>query len=401
MTSSDSAPDHGDDPASERHSPLHDAHVAAGATFTDFAGWQMPVRYSSDLAEHHAVRTAAGLFDLSHMGEIVILGPEAENALDYALSGKLSSISVHQAKYTLMLSRDGGVIDDLVVYRTGPDRYMIVANAANKDRVVEELRERTSPFQVEVYDESADIALIAIQGPKSYDILSNVDGFAVMTDVEGELPEGEDFAEKLSALRYYWSLPTIFEDLPVLIARTGYTGEDGFELFVAPDRARDLWDAIFEQGAANGLKPAGLASRDTLRLEAGMPLYGNELSGETRPAQAGLGRVVSLAKEVDFVGRAALEKEPAADARVLVGLTGDGKRAARAGYNVFPHWEEPTGPIGQVTSGALSPTLGVPVAMAYVEPSFSKPGTEVVVDIRGTHASYVVVALPFYRRKKN
>jgi aminomethyltransferase len=391
----------GSEGAPERRSPLHDAHVSAGASFTDFAGWQMPVRYSSELAEHHAVRTAAGLFDLSHMGEVVILGPEAPDALDYALSGELSALAVHQAKYTLMLGRNGGIIDDLVVYRTGPDRFMIVANAANRETVVAELRERTAPFDAEVYDESDDIALIAIQGPAALGILSTVDGFAVVPDEDGALADEEDFPSALASLRYYWSMPATFQDHPVLIARTGYTGEDGFELYIAPEQSRALWDALLEQGAAHGLVPAGLASRDTLRLEAGMPLYGNELDEQTHPAQAGLGRVVNYTKKVDFVGRSATEEGPAEESRVLVGLTGQGKRAARAGYLVFPDWEEPAGPIGIVTSGALSPTLGIPVAMAYVEPSFSRPGTEVLVDIRGSRAPYLVTALPFYRRKKN
>lgn len=390
-------PDAGPEP---RYSPLHDAHVAAGAAFTDFAGWQMPVRYSSDLAEHHAVRTSAGLFDLSHMGEILVIGPEAGAALDYALAGTLSAIAVHRAKYTLLLGRDGGVLDDLVVYRTGTDRFMVVANAANKDLVAAELRERTAPFEAEAFDESGDIALIAVQGPEAYRILVSVDGFSLVTDTEDDLTDAEDFPAALGALRYYWSLPATYQAEPILIARTGYTGEDGFELYLAPERARALWDALLERGAARGLVPAGLASRDTLRLEAGMPLYGHELSTRTHPAQAGLGRVVDYSKEVDFVGRAAAEPGPAKTARVLVGLTGEGRRAARAGYPVLRRGEE-SGPIGEITSGVLSPTLGVPVAMAYLDPAFAAPGTEVDVDIRGTRAAYTVTPLPFYRRKKN
>ena len=384
----------------ERTSPLHDAHEAAGASFTDFAGWQMPVRYSSDLAEHHAVRTAAGLFDLSHMGEIVVIGPEAGEALDYALAGKLSAIAEDQAKYSLLLSRTGGIIDDLVVYRTGPDRYMVVANASNRSVVAEELRDRTAPFDVEVFDESDDIALIAVQGPASLDILRATPGFAA----DGGALDGEDFAQRLAALKYYWSLPAQFQTQPVLIARTGYTGEDGFELYVAPDNARALWDALLEAGESHGLVPAGLASRDTLRLEAGMPLYGHELGLDTMPAQAGLGRVVNLAKDTDFVGRAASEEGPDADARVLVGLMGQGKRAARAGYPVSAALAPVGGDsaeVGVITSGALSPTIGVPIAMAYVSPRFARPGTELVVDVRGTRLPFTVTALPFYSRKKN
>ncbi|MEN0083537.1 MAG: glycine cleavage system aminomethyltransferase GcvT [Leifsonia sp.] len=384
----------------ERLSPLHDVHTAAGASFTDFAGWQMPVRYTSDLAEHHAVRTAAGLFDLSHMGEIVLIGPEAGAALDYALAGKLSALAVDQAKYSLLLSRAGGIVDDLVVYRTGDDRYMVVANASNREVVAEELRDRTAPFDVEVFDESDDIALIAVQGPAALSIVLATDGLAAD---EGAL-DGEDFGERLSALKYYWSLPALFQTHPVLIARTGYTGEDGFELYIAPDNAKALWEALTEAGTEQGLGlvPAGLASRDTLRLEAGMPLYGHELGRDTKPAQAGLGRVVNLAKDTDFIGRAASEEGPHPEARVLVGLTGEGKRAARAGYPVFAH-DDVTGEdaeVGVVTSGALSPTLGMPIAMAYVAPRFARENTVLQVDVRGTRLPFTVTALPFYSRKK-
>lgn len=383
------------------YSPLHDVHVAAGAQFTDFAGWQMPVRYSSDLAEHHAVRTAAGIFDLSHMGEIVVVGPEAVDALDYALAGNLSAVKVGQAKYTLLLNRSGGVVDDLVVYRTGEDRFMVVANASNRHVVAEQLRNRTAMFECELYDESDDIALIAVQGPRALEILQNLQGLALETEKGAvSVLDTDGAAQHLAELKYYWSVPASFEAHPVLIARTGYTGEDGFELYVAPDNAKALWEAIVETGAGAGLVPAGLASRDTLRLEAGMPLYGHELGDEIFPAQAGLGRAVSFAKPIDFVGRTASEDGPAADAPVLVGLFGEGKRAARADYAVF---EDPdaTDPIGVVTSGALSPTLGVPVAMAFVAPRLAQPGTPLSVDIRGKRLPVTVTRLPFYSRKKN
>jgi aminomethyltransferase len=392
-------------PDTERLSPLHDAHVAAGASFTDFAGWQMPVRYTSDLAEHHAVRTAAGVFDLSHMAEILVLGSEAARGLDYALAGKISAVALGQAKYSLLLDPSGGIIDDLVVYRTGDDRFMIVANAANRAVVVHELRARVARFDAEVYDESDDVALIAVQGPAALEIVKAVDGFAV----EGGHPNGSDFPETLAQLRYYWSFAGLFREHPVLFARTGYTGEDGFELYLAPDEALELWNALLEIGARFGLVPAGLASRDTLRLEAGMPLYGHELGRWSFPAQAGLGRVVNLGKDVDFVGRLASEEGPSADAPVLVGLAGEGKRAARAGYAVHAV-SDPTAAIGgenadstvgSITSGALSPTLGHPIAMAYVRAPFAAPGTELAVDIRGRLFPFTVTKLPFYSRKKN
>lgn len=375
-------PEAADAPFEELLSPLHELHVEAGALFTDFAGWQMPVRYSSDLAEHHAVRTAAGLFDLSHMGEIVVVGSEAAEALDYALAGKLSAIAEGQAKYSLLLARDGGILDDLVVYRTGEDRYLVVANAANRALVAEELRDRCSIFDCLVEDESDDIALIALQGPISEEILRNVEGF----DLPG-----------LDGLKYYRAIAADFRGHPVLVARTGYTGEDGFEFYLDPERAPELWEALLETGGGSGLVPAGLAARDTLRLEAGMPLYGHELTAQILPEQAGLGKVVALSKEGDFVGRAAIEEGPAADARVLVGLRAEGKRAGRAGYPIVL----PDGAhvIGEVTSGALSPTLGVPVSMAYVDPDFAAVGTAVHLDVRGTRVPASVVALPFYQRR--
>jgi aminomethyltransferase len=378
---------------SERYSPLHQKHIDAGASFTDFAGWQMPVRYSSDLAEHHAVRTAAGLFDLSHMGEIVVLGPDAAAALDYALAGKISAIANGQAKYSLLLNESGGIVDDLVVYRTGNVRFIVVANASNREVVAAALQERASDFDAQVFDESDDLALIAIQGPKSYEILSEVVG----VDVPG-----------LDELKYYWSTAGTFrygasltdaqsvtDPHELLVARTGYTGEDGFELYVAPDVAPHLWDAILETGAGSGLVPAGLASRDTLRLEAGMPLYGHELGTDTFPAQAGLGRVVNLKKEGDFVGRHAVESGVSAELPVLVGLVSEGKRSGRADYEVF-HGDRS---VGVVTSGALSPTLGYPIAMAYVHPAFSEAGSLLSIDVRGTRIPATVTPLPFYKRE--
>ncbi|MFD4420800.1 glycine cleavage system aminomethyltransferase GcvT [Agromyces sp. NPDC058484] len=387
------SPEASADDATERLSPLDAVHRAAGAAFTDFAGWQMPVRYSSDLAEHHAVRTTSGLFDLSHMGEIALIGPGAAAALDYALAGKLSAIEIGQAKYSLLLAADGGIIDDLVVYRTGDDRYMVVANASNARVVADELRTRATGFDTIVSDESDDIALIALQGPDARAVLLEIPGFGVA----GPGNDAEDFDAKLEALKYYRAFAAAFEGEPVLVARTGYTGEDGFELYIAPDRARRLWEAIVETGGPR-VVPAGLASRDTLRLEAGMPLYGHELSRDILPVQAGLGRVVALSKEGDFVGRSAIEQGPAADAPVLVGLAAQGRRAARADYEVYDGEGADAARVGVVTSGALSPTLGHPVAMAFVAPDAAETGRVLYVDVRGTRVAASVVPLPFYKR---
>jgi aminomethyltransferase len=372
-------------PATERFSPLHSAHVAAGASFTDFAGWQMPVRYSSDLAEHHAVRNTAGLFDLSHMAEIRVSGPQAGEFLDHALAGQLSAIQLMQAKYSLLLNSRGGIIDDLVVYRTGESEFLVVANAGNHDQALAALTTRSARFDVTVADESDATALIAVQGPNALAIVQATDGF----NIDGDL----------TALRYYRALTAGFRGTPVLVARTGYTGEDGFELYLPNAAALALWDAIAAAGADHGLVPAGLASRDTLRLEAGMPLYGHELTTSTYPAQAGLGRVVNLAKPTDFVGRTASEEGPAGDAPVLVGLVSAGKRAGRAGYSIYRSVDA-TEAEGVITSGALSPTLGYPIAMAYLTPALARLDTEVFIDVRGTRAPATVISLPFYKRAK-
>ncbi|MCM3779390.1 glycine cleavage system aminomethyltransferase GcvT [Microbacterium hydrocarbonoxydans] len=364
-----------------RYTPLRERHQSLGASFTDFGGWQMPVRYTSDLAEHHAVRQAAGIFDISHMAEFTVRGDEADAYLDHALAGRLSALAVGKAKYSLLLAETGGIIDDVIVYRLDDDDYLVISNAGNRDAVREALSARTDAFTVEVEDVSDDHALIAVQGPTAEAILAATEGIA---DVS--IPWAEQ--------RYYaWATAT-FDGQPLLLARTGYTGEDGFELLIPAALAGALWDAVVAAGGPHGLIPAGLAARDTLRLEAGMPLYGHELTLDTKPAQAGLGRVVVSAKE-SFVGKDAVD--PASDARVLVGLAAEGKRAGRAGYAVVT--EDGT-PIGEITSGALSPTLGHPIAMAYVDPSFAAEGSAVFLDVRGTRIPATVTALPFYRRTK-
>ncbi|MFM6973732.1 MAG: glycine cleavage system aminomethyltransferase GcvT [Agromyces sp.] len=370
-------------------SPLDHLHREAGASFTDFAGWDMPVRYESDLAEHHAVRTSAGLFDISHMAEIRVRGGAAAEFLDAALAGALSRIRIGQAKYSLLLTDEGGVIDDLIVYRLADTEFLIIANAGNRFPALEALTDRGRGFDVEIRDESDDTALVAVQGPLAAEILDRVAGLRPV-----ELPGAESLS-KLSELGYYRFARAEFSGAPALVARTGYTGEDGFEIAVPNAHAVDLWAAIRAAGG-EALTLCGLAARDTLRLEAGMPLYGHELGLHLRPEQAGLDRVIARSKPGDFVGRAALEHPLAADAPVLVGLQSEGKRAGRAGYAVL----DGDRVIGEVTSGALSPTLGVPIAMALIAPEFSAPGTELTLDVRGTRIPTRVVALPFYHRSE-
>ncbi|WP_285318397.1 glycine cleavage system aminomethyltransferase GcvT [Pseudarthrobacter sp. lyk4-40-TYG-27] len=380
----------------EKYTALYDEHKKLGASFTDFGGWQMPLKYSSELAEHHAVRKAAGLFDLSHMGEVWVTGPEAAAFLDYALVGKISAMAVGKAKYSLICNEDGGIIDDLITYRRpaapdGTDVFLVVPNAGNADTVAAALQERAARFDVKVEDASARTSLIAVQGPAAESILLRLVPAARHSLVTG--------------LKYYAAVEVPFlvggAGLDLLLARTGYTGEDGFEIFVDNGDAPGLWQALIAIADEGQLTPAGLASRDSLRLEAGMPLYGNELSLDGDPFAAGLGAVVALSKEGDFVGKAALAAKKEAGAgstsgRRLVGLKGRGRRAGRAHYPVLKDGAT----VGEVTSGQPSPTLGYPIAMAYVDVEHSAPGTSLEVDLRGKAEPFEVVGLPFYKRQK-
>ncbi|MDR6685522.1 aminomethyltransferase [Arthrobacter sp. 1088] len=375
----------------ENYTALYEEHKKLGASFTDFGGWQMPLKYESELAEHHAVRKSAGLFDLSHMGEVWVTGPDAAAFLDYALVGKISAMAEGKAKYSLICQEDGGIIDDLITYRRGEDKFLVVPNAGNAKVVAAALLERATGFDVVVQDASAETSLIAVQGPRAEAILLR-------------LVPAEQHA-LVTELKYYAAVEVPFtfdggtQDL--LLARTGYTGEDGFEIFVSNDSAAALWQAIADAAEEGELTPAGLASRDSLRLEAGMPLYGNELSREGNPFAAGLGPVVALSKEGDFVGKEALAALKADGAgstsgRRLVGLKGLGRRAGRSHYPVLKDGAV----VGEVTSGQPSPTLGYPVALAYVDVEHSELGTALDIDLRGNSEPFEVVALPFYKRQK-
>ncbi|AZS37242.1 Aminomethyltransferase [Microbacterium lemovicicum] len=368
-----------------RTTSLRDRHEALGASFTDFGGWEMPVRYTSDLAEHHAVRRAAGLFDISHMAEFEVDGPDAGSFLDYALAGRLSDIADDRAKYSLVLDERGGIIDDVIVYRRGAHSFLVVANAGNRDAVRAALRRRAGGRDVDVADHTDAVALVAVQGP-------------IAAEVLGAASEISGYSTPLADLRYYRMSHARFTPeggaaVDIDLGRTGYTGEDGFEVFVPWDQAPALWDALLRAGEPLGLVPAGLAARDTLRLEAGMPLYGHELGLDVLPAQAGLARAVAADKD-DFVGKDGVAAPLEDDAPVLVGLVSEGRRAGRAGYEVFDGDER----VGVITSGALSPTLGHPIAMALVSPRVAAPGAALTIDVRGTRIPATVTALPFYTR---
>ncbi|GAB2811234.1 glycine cleavage system aminomethyltransferase GcvT [Actinoallomurus bryophytorum] len=359
-----------------KKTPLAEVHEDLGATVTEFAGYLMPLRYGSETAEHQAVRTSAGLFDLSHMGEIFVTGTQAGAALDHALIGHLSALAVGRARYTMICDPQGGVLDDLIVYRLAAETFLVVANASNAALVHSELVKRSDGFEGATVDDRSDAyALVAVQGPKAQAILSK------LTDAP------------VADLKYYAGLPGAVAGIDALIARTGYTGEDGFELFVPASDAVTVWEALTEAGG-DELRPCGLSARDTLRLEAGMPLYGNELTTATTPYDAGLGRTIKFDKG-DFVGRAALaalaDETPE---RTLIGLVAKGRRVPRHGYEIVG--SDGT-PCGVVTSGAPSPTLGKPIAMGYIDAGHTED-TDLYVDIRGKNEPVDKVALPFYRR---
>ncbi len=363
----------------------HEAHETAltaihrtlGARLIEFGGWLMPVQYTGILDEHRAVRERAGLFDLSHMGELFVEGDEAGDALAAALVSDPRTLAEGRAQYSMICAPDGGIIDDLIVYRLDPTRYLVVANAGNSPIVSEELAARLSGWRAVLDDRSLATSLVAIQGPRAAAIL------APLTDVD------------LTSLRYYAIAEGHVAGISALVARTGYTGEDGFEVFVDWEHGPDVWTALSDAGKSGGLVPAGLGARDTLRLEAGMPLYGNELDRATNPFEANLGRVVKLEKTGDFVGRDALARVARdGPAKRLVGLTITGRGIARHGYPVLVGDRRS----GVVTSGTQSPTLGKPIAMAYVAPGDAEPGTMVSVEVRGQPVAAEVVSLPFYKR---
>jgi aminomethyltransferase len=359
----------------------------------------MPVRYTSELEEHRSVRQAAGLFDLSHMGEVSLRGSDALALARHALVSDPGALEVGQAQYSMLCATDGGVIDDVIVYRAADatagatgERYLVVCNAANRDAVVAQLTDLAAGIGgVEVDDESDATALVAPQGPGAAELLSG------LTDVD------------LGALRNYRSVAGTVAGIDCLVARTGYTGEDGFELFCAADNAVALWEAVSVAGEAFGLRPCGLASRDTLRLEAGMPLYGNELGRDTNPYEANLGRVVKLDKG-DFVGREALaEVARSGPQRRLIGLVMRDEGIARHGYLVVGAEGEAHDPavpdlsaasVGTVTSGSLSPTLGERIAMALVRADVADGDGPLAVMIRDRRCRAERVQLPFYRRPR-
>jgi aminomethyltransferase len=353
--------------------PLFDWHVAHSGRMVDFAGWDMPIQYSTIIDEHQAVRNHAGIFDISHMGRLSFSGEQAPVLIDRVWTNSVLALKDFQVRYGLICNEHGGIRDDVLVYKW-PYGYAIVVNASNRLKIVEWLEHHRSAgeLKADILDQTLTTCMIAVQGPKAVALCNG------LTEADG------------AQLAYYHAYPTRFAGSPCIVSRTGYTGEDGFEFMLSAAKGIELWESLFARGAM----PCGLGARDTLRLEAAMPLYGHELSEEIDPLQAGLGWAVKMDKG-DFIGRAAIERrQKNAALHRRVGLELAGKRLAREGSAVQADGKE----IGRVCSGTFAPTLQKAIAMAYVDPAYAKMGTAVGVDIRGKTEKATVVRLPFYKR---
>lgn len=362
----------------ESRTPLFSIHQMLGARMVEFAGWQMPLQYSGVIEEHKWVRSHAGIFDLSHMGEIRVSGTNAREFLQQCTTNDLDKLEPGKVQYSLLCNHRGGIIDDILVYRHLWG-YELVVNAANRKKDLDWLRLNRPERGVVIDDVSRETALIAVQGPKSEEIVSKA------------------LNEDLSDLRYYWFITNRYQGKPLVISRTGYTGEDGFEIYVPKDAAEGLWVQLVTAGGAE-LKPVGLGARDTLRMEMCYCLYGNDIGEDTNPLEAGLGWVVKLDK--DFIGKQAiLRAEEAGITRRLVAIElpaeVEGKRTGipRTGYTVYSGGQA----VGTVTSGTFSPTLERPICLAYIKEPFTAPGTELEIEIRRSKVPGVIVKKPFVK----
>jgi aminomethyltransferase len=358
-----------------KRTPLYEEHVQSGGKMVPFAGWEMPVQYPTGiLEEHRAVRTKAGLFDVSHMGEVDVRGPDALALVQHITTNDASKLEVGQAQYSVMCREDGGAIDDCIVYRLA-DRYMIVVNAANRAKDFDWIVAHAADRDVTVTDISDEIGLLALQGPLAASILARLTN----ADLDG--------------IRYYHFAEGMVDGGPAIISRTGYTGEDGFELYVAAGAAASLWRRLLQVGGPDGLVPVGLGARDSLRLEMGYALYGNDIDEQHTPLEAGLGWVTKLDKD-DFIGQGALAKQKEAGVeQKLVGFLLKERGFPRHGYLV--RWQGRD--VGEVTSGAHAPSLNVGVGMAYVPSAAAKPGTPIEVVVRDRPVAAEVMRPPFYK----
>jgi aminomethyltransferase len=365
--------------ASFLKTPLYDWHQSHGGRLVEFGGWLMPVQYGSIVEEHQAVRQRVGLFDISHMGRLTFDGPGMLGWLERVTTNHVARLKEFQIQYSLMPNQQGGLIDDILVYRQ-PYGYVVVCNASNRPAVVAQLERHRDGAEGNFHDRTEVTAMIAVQGPLAVATVQPI------------------FNQPLEPLKYYHlTMGQLLGEIGTVISRTGYTGEDGLELIVPADQAVRVWEALLESGRPHGLLPCGLGARDTLRFEAAMPLYGHELSPEINPYAAGLGWAVKLEKG-DFVGREALRRWKEDPGKARIGLRLEGKRIARQGTAVT---EAGSGrAVGVVTSGTFSPTLQASLAMALVEPACARPGTRLGVSIRGQDEPATAVEIPFYRRPK-
>ena len=360
-----------------RRTPLFECHREAGGKLVPFAGWEMPVQYAGVIEEHRAVRQAAGLFDVSHMGQVSVRGAGAVRFLDWLTPNNVAKLPIGRAHYSGLLTEGGTYVDDLLIYRLGESDFLLVVNASNQEKDVDWVK-RHAPDDAQVRDVSDRYALLALQGPQAVPIL------APLTDVD------------LSSLKYYGFAQGNVDGHRAIVSRTGYTGEDGFELYVDPEAAPALWKRLLEVGGSHGLQPAGLGARDTLRLEAGMALYGHELDASTTPLEAGLNWVVKLDKG-DFLGSAALaEQKREGVPRKLVGFEVTGRGIAREGHVVYLDGNR----VGQVTSGTWSPTFEKALGMAYVTTAAATDNAEIEIDVRGRRVPARLVGIPFYKRER-
>lgn len=360
----------------ERKTSLYDTHVKYGGKIVPFAGYLLPVQYGTGvIAEHMAVRTKCGLFDVSHMGEITCIGSDALKNLNHLLTNDFSGMYDGQARYSPMCNEEGGVVDDLIVYKIRDNHYFIVVNASNKDKDFTWMK--AHEFGDAAFtDISETVGQIALQGPKACEILLKI------------------AKEELIPVKYYsCTVDAEAAGVKCIISKTGYTGEDGYELYMAADQAPKVWEALMEAGREEGLIPCGLGARDTLRLEASMPLYGHEMDDVTTPLETGLGFAVKMKKE-EFIGKKALE-ERGEPSRKRVGLKVTGRGIIREHQIVYADGKE----IGITTSGTHCPYLGYPAAMALLDEAYTRPGTQVEVEVRGRKVAAEIVALPFYKRK--
>jgi len=343
----------------------------------DFGGWDMPVQYSGILEEHAAVRNSVGLFDVSHMGEIEVRGPEALQLVNYASSNNAAKLQVGQAQYSGLLYDHGGFVDDILVHKVDEDHYFICVNASNQEKDYDyistvNLMKATVEFASDRY------AQIAVQGPKALSTIQKLT------------------KTPLETIRYYWFLDAEVNEVPARVARTGYTGEDGFELYVAPERAESTWDALLDAGAEFGIRPCGLGARNTLRLEAKMALYGHEIDATISPLEADLAWIVKFDKP-DFIGKTALEKQKAEGIpRKLVGFEMKARGIGRDGYEVMDNGR----PVGWVTSGGPAPSLGRNIGLCYVPTEIAQPGRHININIRNQPVEAQIVPTPFYKRAK-